>query len=206
MSGRKPIIINWRATSPEGEVSYFRTFKDAARELGFNESSVKRAYHANRNRIGEYELEWLGVDEQAPKKTYRSIRAKVKEEYSNYLEKTSQVRLVKGRESNLCMRELGREDISDWELLELMLNALQINQKNYTLSTFPSSNRWNFEDSRKVLYQPMLIRWLSLYCMCTKTTVFVKNCCPSVCIAKVISWHAFDCPLGMFSRINDIFQ
>ena len=32
-----------------------------------------------------------------------------------------------------------------------MLNALQTNQKNYTLSTFPSSNRRNFEDSRKVL-------------------------------------------------------
>ena len=32
-----------------------------------------------------------------------------------------------------------------------MLNALQINKKNYTLSTFPSRNRWNFEDSRKVL-------------------------------------------------------
>ena len=32
-----------------------------------------------------------------------------------------------------------------------MLNALQINQKNYTLSTFPSSNQQNLEDSRKVL-------------------------------------------------------
>ena len=28
-----------------------------------------------------------------------------------------------------------------------MLNAHQINQKNYALSTFPSSNRRNFEDS-----------------------------------------------------------
>ena len=32
-----------------------------------------------------------------------------------------------------------------------MLNALQINQKNYTLSTFPSNNRRNFENSGKVL-------------------------------------------------------
>ena len=32
-----------------------------------------------------------------------------------------------------------------------MLNALQIIQKNYTLLTFPSSNRQNFEDSAKVL-------------------------------------------------------
>ena len=28
-----------------------------------------------------------------------------------------------------------------------MLNALLINQKNYTISTFPSNNRRNFEDS-----------------------------------------------------------
>ena len=49
--------------------------------------------------------------------------------------------------------------------------------KNYTLSTFPSSNRQNFEDPGKVLaisvsefyqsiafqlYQPTLTRWLSL--------------------------------------------
>ena len=61
--------------------------------------------------------------------------------------------------------------------MRLMLNALQINQKIYTLSTFPSSNRRNFEDSGIVLavsvsqfYQsiavhiqkPRLIRWLSL--------------------------------------------
>ena len=57
-----------------------------------------------------------------------------------------------------------------------MLNALQINTKN-TLSTYPSNNRRHFEDSGKVLvvsvseiyqiiavqlYQPTLIRWLSL--------------------------------------------
>ena len=58
---------------------------------------------------------------------------------------------------------------------ELMLNALQINKKYYALSTFPSSNRRNVEDSGKVLatsvfefyqstavqiYQPTLMRWL----------------------------------------------
>ena len=32
-----------------------------------------------------------------------------------------------------------------------MLNGLQINQKNFTLSTFPSSNGRNFEDSGTVL-------------------------------------------------------
>ena len=32
-----------------------------------------------------------------------------------------------------------------------MLNALQINKKNYIFSTLPSSNWPNFEDSGKVL-------------------------------------------------------
>ena len=107
-----------RATSPEGEVSYFRTFKDVARELGFNESSIKRAYYTGRNRIADYQLEWLKVD--PPKKTYRSIAAKVKEEHSDYLEKTKRDTLVKGRASKLCtycMRELDREDISDFFVL-----------------------------------------------------------------------------------------
>ena len=45
-------------------------------------------------------------------------------------------------------REIYIQSIIRWEL---MLNALQINQKNYTLSTFPSSNRRNFEDSGIVL-------------------------------------------------------
>ena len=56
-----------------------------------------------------------------------------------------------------------------------MLNALQINEKNYTLLTFPPSNQRNVEDSGKVLavsvseiyesilaqlYEPTLMRWL----------------------------------------------
>ena len=28
------------------------------------------------------------------------------------------------------------------------------------------------------------------------------TCCPSVCVAKAISWHAFVCHLGMFSEIE----
>ena len=58
-----------------------------------------------------------------------------------------------------------------------MLNALQINQQNYTLSTFSSNSRRNFEDSGRVLAvsvpkfylsiavqlcYPTLIRWLLL--------------------------------------------
>ena len=69
-----------------------------------------------------------------------------------------------------------------------MLNALQINKKSYIFSTFPSSNRRNFEDSGKVLavsvtefyqsiavqlYQPMLIRWLLLMYVYKLTIVSV---------------------------------
>ena len=36
-----------------------------------------------------------------------------------------------------------------------MLNALQVNEKNYTLLTFPSSNGRNFEDSGIVLAVPV---------------------------------------------------
>ena len=69
--------------------------------------------------------------------------------------------------------------------LELMLNALQNNQKIYTLPTFSSNNRRNYEDSGKVLavsvhefyqsiavqlYQPTLTRWLSI---CTNRQLFL---------------------------------
>ena len=44
MAGRKSILINLKATSPDGEVRFFRSIKDAARELGFSEHGVGRAY------------------------------------------------------------------------------------------------------------------------------------------------------------------
>ena len=67
MAGRKPILINLKATSPDGEVRFFRSIKDAARELGFSERGVGRAYHDGRNGISQYELEWL--DQNQLKKT-----------------------------------------------------------------------------------------------------------------------------------------
>ena len=49
-------------------------------------------------------------------------------------------------------RENGARNIySDYNQMRAYVNALQINQKNYALSTFPSSNRRNFEDSGIVL-------------------------------------------------------
>ena len=51
-----PILL--KATSPEGEVKTFESIREAARELGFSERGVGKAFHAKRNRIGDYELEW----------------------------------------------------------------------------------------------------------------------------------------------------
>ena len=63
MAGRKPTIINLVATSPEGEVSHFHTLMDAANELGFHRSTLKRVYDVCRDWIGDYKLEWLNVSD-----------------------------------------------------------------------------------------------------------------------------------------------
>ena len=57
--GRKSIPILLKATSPEGETKTFTSIGEAAKELGFSESGVGKAFHKKRDRIGEYELEWL---------------------------------------------------------------------------------------------------------------------------------------------------
>ena len=57
--GRKSIPILLKATSPEGETTTFTSIGEAAKELGFSECGVGKAFHEKRNRIGEYELEWL---------------------------------------------------------------------------------------------------------------------------------------------------
>ena len=50
-----------------------------------------------------------------------------------------------------CGENSAKNIYSNYNQMKLMSTALQISQKNYTLSTFPSSNRRNFEDSGKVL-------------------------------------------------------
>ena len=56
MAGRKPILINLKATAPSGDVKFFSSFPEAARETGFSEYGVRKAYYSKRNRIGEYKL------------------------------------------------------------------------------------------------------------------------------------------------------
>ena len=57
--GRKSIPILLKATSPEGETRTFTSICEAAKQFGFSERGVGKAFHEKRNRIGEYELEWL---------------------------------------------------------------------------------------------------------------------------------------------------
>ena len=71
--GRKSIPILLKATSPEGETKMFTSIGEAAKELGFSECGVGKAFHEKRNRIGEYELDYpkLNVHPGAAKRIER---------------------------------------------------------------------------------------------------------------------------------------
>ena len=75
--GRKSIPILLKTTSPEGETKMFTSISEAAKELGFSERGVGKAFHEKRNRIGDYELEWLEPDlDVHPKAAARMERLK----------------------------------------------------------------------------------------------------------------------------------
>ena len=75
--GRKSIPILLKATSPEGETKTFTSIGEAAKELGFSERGVGKAFHEKRNRIGGYELEWLEPElDVHPKAVARMERLK----------------------------------------------------------------------------------------------------------------------------------
>ena len=73
--GRKPIPILLKATS-ENETKTFTSIGEAVRELGFSERGVGKAFHEKRNRIGEYELEWLEPEAKEDIKLDDSVIAK----------------------------------------------------------------------------------------------------------------------------------
>ena len=64
---RNSIPVLLKATSPEGETKMFTSIGEAAKELGFSERGVGKAFHEKRNRIGEYELECLEPELDDPK-------------------------------------------------------------------------------------------------------------------------------------------
>ena len=74
--GRKSIQILLKATSPEGETKMFTSISEAAKELGFSECGVGKAFHEKRDRTGEYELEWLESEVKVDTKLNDSIIAK----------------------------------------------------------------------------------------------------------------------------------
>ena len=75
--GRKSIPIFLKTTSPEGETKTFTSIGEAAKELRFSERGVGKAFHEKRNRIGEYELEWLEPElDVHPKAAARMERLK----------------------------------------------------------------------------------------------------------------------------------
>ena len=75
--GRKSIPILLKGTSPEGETKTFTSIGEAAKKLGFSERGVGKAFHEKRNRIGEYELEWLEPElDVDPKAAARMERLK----------------------------------------------------------------------------------------------------------------------------------
>ena len=74
---RKSIPILLKATSSEGETKMFTSIGEAAKELGFSECGVGKAFHEKRNRIGEYGLEWLEPElDVHPKAAARMERLK----------------------------------------------------------------------------------------------------------------------------------
>ena len=75
--GRKSIPILLKATLPEGETKTFTSIGEAVKDLGFSEHGVGKAFHGKRNRIGEYELEWLEPEHDVhPKAAARMERLK----------------------------------------------------------------------------------------------------------------------------------
>ena len=74
--GRQSIPILLKATSPEGETKTFTSIGEAAKELGFSERGVGKAFHKKRDSIGEYELEWLEPEVEADTKIDNSIITK----------------------------------------------------------------------------------------------------------------------------------
>ena len=116
MARRKPTIINLIATSPEGEVSHFHTLTDAANELGFHRSTLKRVYDVRRNWMGDYKLEWLNVSDNLEKEAMEEItkereKAQSKAQEKKYRTMAEKVKKEKA-ERNKRRDERKRKDSS----------------------------------------------------------------------------------------------
>ena len=122
MAGRKPTPINLNSTSPEGVVRTFKSIPEAARELGFSEAAVKKAKYSNRNRIGEYQLEWL---EPKPEKPAFNRLEKVKSDKTN--------------NCFICGEPLEPSDKMDHFSIEELTRKGEITQTHYPGSLYRAS-------------------------------------------------------------------
>ena len=135
MARRKSKPINLKSISPDGEVRFFKTIREAVRELGFSERGMGKAYHAGRNRIGEYELKWLEPDavpgamlteifKKVPRTDTVKIKVKIKERSSRRdneyytTEKTS----ISKFNCIYCGQPLEEKDRSDYFLISRLDN------------------------------------------------------------------------------------
>ena len=100
--------INLKSTSPEGIVKTFKSIREAAGELGFSERGVGKAFHAKRNRIGDYELEWLEPEEETEPQS--------KPEPKTKLEKIKEDKSI---DCWICGKPLGPKDRMDDRCLEI---------------------------------------------------------------------------------------
>ena len=144
MAGRKPIPINLKSTSPDGEVRFFKTIHKAVKELGFSERGIGKTYHAGRNRIGEYELEWLETQDveveprkrvspkTAPRTKTGELKRKVKERMDRLGKENIDGKMVLN--CTFCGLPLGRGDRSDY----ISMARLDNDGKLDTINTFNS--------------------------------------------------------------------
>ena len=134
MAGRKPTPINLKSTSPEGVIRTFKSIPEAARELGFSEAAVKKAKYSNRNRIGEYQLEWL----ETP------LEPKIEKPAFNRLE---WVKSNKTKNCFICGEPLETEDKMDNFSIEELNSKGEIIQTHYPGSLYRAAQisgiSWN---------------------------------------------------------------
>ena len=82
----------------------FTSISEAAKELGFSERGVGKAFHEKRNRIGEYELEWLEPEPDVHPKLDVHPGAAKRIERLNFFKTFTQIVCT------YCGRQLTREE------------------------------------------------------------------------------------------------
>ena len=130
MAGRKPILINLKATAPSGDVKFFSSFPEAAREMRFSEYGVRKAYYSKRNRIGEYKLQWL---EPILKEEKEEPKHKRKPKPKTKIDKIKEKRAIN---CFICEKALTGKDRMDFDSFSIE----ELNDKGKEASTISPSS------------------------------------------------------------------